>query len=222
MFGQKNWLVILVTSNSLQLVGLGETNVQTIPLPASIIESMEVINKDGLYSLITDWLKQRTYTSASIIWLLAPDICFEKILNSSEEAGIDSEAVQFLDTVPFENVLSRIYLTSEGRVVTAVNKDLVMALVQGFALHGYSAKAILPSRLAMAESDLTPEVENYALKHVGDLARESLLTLSPTPSAPKSSSSPEPVKKPKSSLPLLLSVFGVLLAILVTVIVLNQ
>ena len=213
MFNQKKWLVILVSTNSLQLMGLAEETVQIIPLPASIIASQEILNKDGLYTLITDWVKQRTYTSAEIIWLLSPEVCFDYLLTTTEQDKVDSETLQFLDSVPFENILSRIYSTPEGRVITAVNKDLLMALVQSFSLHGYTTKAVIPVR----DSTLTQELFTSTVKRSGELSRDSLLAL--TPSTPKKDDSKA---KSHSSLPLLLGVFGVLLAILIIVIVLSK
>ena len=85
MLGQKNWLVIMVSRNSLQLVGMGEEKVETITIPVTIINNMEIIDKDGLYTLITEWLKLRPHIGAEIIWLLAPDVCFEHVLTSSEQ-----------------------------------------------------------------------------------------------------------------------------------------
>lgn len=223
MLGQKNWLVIMVGKSTLQLVGLGEEKIETISMPAEIINNMEVVDKDKLYTLITEWLKQRPHEMAEIIWLLSPDICFEHTLTSNEQDKIDSETLQFLDSVPFEEVLSRIYKPLEWRQIIAVNKDLIMSLIQGFSLHGYTTKVVVPSRLIQADLILTAEIERNAIKHSSELLKESLVSPpSPIENAPITSSqtSTQGVK-PKSTLPLLLGVFGVLLAILAFVIYLN-
>ena len=216
MLGQKNWIVILVTSHSLQLYGFGVSEVQTIPLPATTIDNLEIINRDQLYTLITDWTKQRTYTNTNIYWLLAPDVCFEQTLTGTDPAKLDSETLQFLDTVPFEKVLSRVYPQIDGRKIVAVNHDLITGLMQGFALHGYTTKAVVPSQLAQADSTLTPEIAHYSAKHMAELSRESLITISDISanqpvSVTKHVSPPE---KSKSSLPVLLAIFAILLAIL--------
>lgn len=224
MLGQHNWLVIMVTRNSLQIVGLGEDKVQTLPIPPNIMNNMEIIYKDGLYTLITDWLKQRVYANTGIIWLLSPDICFEHTLSTGESSKVDSEMLQFLDSVPFEDILSRVYKPLEWRQIVAVNKDLVMTLIQAFSLHGYSTKVVVPSRQVQAESTLTPEIAHLAIKHAAELERESLVS-APNPIEYKPISSPGQAPespKPKSSLPLLLGVFGVLLAILGIVLYLNH
>lgn len=222
MLGGKEWLVIMVSKNSLQIVGLGEEKVETVIFPPTIINNMEIINKDGLYTLITEWLKAHPHAPTEIIWLLAPDICFEHTLTSSEQDKVDSETLQFLDTVPFEEVLSRTYKPMEWRLIVAVNKDLIMSLIQGFTLHGFATRAVVPSKLIQADSLLTTEVEHNTIKHISELVRESLIS-PPSPVDTYVTTNPSHTggteSKPKSQLPLLLGVFGLLLVILVVVII---
>lgn len=219
MLGAKEWLVVLVSKNSLQIVGLGEEKIETIIVPPTIINNMEIISKDGLYTLITEWLKVHPHTTAEIIWLLAPDICFEHQLTSGEQDKVDSETLQFLDTVPFEEVLSRTYKPLEWRLIIAVNKDLMMSLIQGFTLHGFATRAVVPSKLIQAGAVLTPEIEHNAIKHVTELVRESLITPPSTIEtyiqAPTENNGVTP--KPKSQLPMLLGIFGLLLVVLAIV-----
>lgn len=226
MLGQKTWLIILVTKNNLQLVGLGESKVENIVIPNTVVSNMEVLNKDAIYTLVTDWLKQRPHTSASIIWLLSPEICFEHTFTSSEQDKVDSETLQFLDLVPFENVVSRAYNSSEGKQIIATNKDLIMSLVQAFSLQGYNTKAVVPSRLVQADSVLTSEVERLAIKRNYELARESLIaptqTSALTPIGTSETQQSQSTDQSKSSLPLLLGVFVFLLAVLGFVLYLNK
>lgn len=224
----KNWLVILLSKNSMQLVGLGEEKIQTVNIGVDIIANMEVINKDGLYTLITNWLAHRPHSNAEIIWILAPEICFEHVITSTEQAKVDSETLQFLDTIPFEEVLSRVYKPLEWRLIVGVNKDLIMSVIQGFILHGYPTKAVIPGRIVQADAVLTEEIAQNAVKRASELSRESLVSApspivsyaAPTQTTPGSSAPVE--AKPKSSLPLLLGVFGVLVIVLVAVLLFSN
>ena len=220
MFGQKNWLVILLTANTLQMIGQKDTAVTSLPLPTTIINNMEVINKDALYQLVTDWLKQRTYINTEIVWLLGSQLCFEHVITSTDPDKIDSEIVQFLDTVPFEEVISKTYTTGPVRQLTAVNKILISAFIQAFSLHGYNTRAVVPGRLVSSSEELTLDIARLAYKKENELDKNSLFAVSvSTPVAPSNPQAPE---KPKSQLPLLLTVFVILLAILGIVIYLYQ
>lgn len=216
MFGQKNWLVILVSTGTLQVVGQKDSSVATLTLPESIISHMEVINKDALYQLITDWLKLRTYTNTEIIWLLSGELCFDHVLTSLDQDKLDSEIVDFLDTIPFEEVASRTYLFGAERRLVATSSALLSALIQSFSLHGYSTRAVVPASLLTASRTLTMDLAHQVYKKSNELEALSLIA-SPPPVSP-----PQVIlSKPKSSLPLLLSIFGVLLAILGFVLYLN-
>jgi hypothetical protein len=217
MFGQKNWLVILLTANTLQMIGQKDTAVTSLPLPTTIINNMEVINKDALYQLVTDWLKQRTYINTEIVWLLGSELCFEHLITSTDPDKIDSEIVQFLDTVPFEEVISKTYVSGAVKQLTAVNKILIQAFIQAFSLHGYNTRAVVPVRLVSGSDNLTLDIAKLTYKKESELEKNTLFLVTPTQPV-VSTTKPATTEKPKSQLPLLLAVFVILIVILAIVI----
>jgi hypothetical protein len=221
MFGQKNWLVILLTANTLQMIGQKDTAVISLPLPTTIINNMEVINKDALYQLVTDWLKQRTYINTEIVWLLGSQLCFEHVITSTDPDKIDSEIVQFIDTVPFEEVLSKTYVSGAVRQLTAVNKLLITSFIQAFSLHGYTTRAVVPVRLVSQTDNLTLDIAKLTYKKENELERNTIFVVTPTQPV-VSTTKPAITEKPKSQLPMLIAVFTILLAVLGFVIYLNQ
>lgn len=226
MLGQKNWLVILLKPHELVLMPGGAGSPVTLAFPPAAVSNLEIFDRDALYALIASWAKGRPYQTTELIWLLAPSVLFEQTFPDSEKDRWDTMTVQFLDTVPFESVLSRVFNPVEGRHVVAANQDLVSGLIQGFAMQGYTTRLVVPAKLVGADLTLTPEIARRAVSGFNQLLRENLIipaSDNETPPQPQSqnSSPPHPVK-PKSSLPLLLGIFGVLLAILVIVLLLNQ
>ena len=221
MFGQKNWLVILLTANTLQMIGQKDTAVTTLPLPTTIINNMEVINKDALYQLVTDWLKQRTYINTEIVWLLGSQLCFEHVITSTDPDKIDSEIVQFIDTVPFEEVLSKTYVSGAVRQLTAVNKLLITSFIQAFSLHGYTTRAVVPARLVSQTDNLTLDIAKLTYKKENELERNTIFVVTPTQPV-VTTTKPAITEKPKSQLPLLITVFTILLAVLGFVIYLSK
>jgi hypothetical protein len=224
MFGQKNRFIALIGRSSLHIFGDGDNAVQILPLPATIVSNIEVLNKDDLYTLITDWTKQKTYQNTEIIWILSSEICFTHVIENIDQEKIDSETLQFLDTVPFENVISNSYSTSTGKQIIATNQDLVNTFIQGFALHGYVTQSVIPDSVVGISSVLTVDNAKAILRRANELKKESMIA---TNSEVKRSYTPPPVigsvePKPKSSLPLLLSVFVGLLVVLVAVIVYSR
>lgn len=203
------------------MIGQKDTAVISLPLPTTIINNMEVINKDALYQLVTDWLKQRTYINTEIVWLLGSQLCFEHVITSTDPDKIDSEIVQFIDTVPFEEVLSKTYVSGAVRQLTAVNKLLITSFIQAFSLHGYTTRAVVPVRLVSQTDNLTLDIAKLTYKKENELERNTIFVVTPTQPV-VSTTKPAITEKPKSQLPMLITVFTILLAVLGFVIYLNQ
>lgn len=218
MLGQKKYLVIWVTPHALIWIASGGDSPQTLSLPPTIVDNLEVKNRDALYTLISEWVKTRTYAPTEVIWLLSPETYFEQTFLDSEKDSWDSNTVQFLDSVPFEELISRVYTPVEGRQVVALNKAFLAPLMQAFAIHGYNTRCVIPSSLATSEDSLTIDVYHAVISRINDLSRDSLVPAQGQilPPAPSSGG-----KKSSSSLPILLSIFGVLFAILIAVLFLR-
>ena len=219
MLGQKNIIVIYVGSHQLEIFGHSASTSSILPLPPTIINNLEVVDRDGLYSLIATWAKTIPFVTTEIIWLLSPGVCFEQTLTDAQKDLWDTLTIQFLDSVPFEETLSRVYNPSGGRTIIATNQDFINALIQGFAVQGYLTRAVVTAKSLGVDSPLTVDSVKQITSNLSQILRDNLIT-------PDASTTIEPKKdqtaKPKSSLPLLLGVFLTLLVILVFVIYLSK
>lgn len=226
MFGQKNWLVILVKPHELEIFAHEAKLSTNLILPTTVVNNLEVLDREELSSLIGTYTKSQPYQATDILWLLSPSLIFEQTFPDSDKEKWDTQTVQFLDAVPFEEILSHIYTPSGGRSVVATNQDLINSLIQAFSAQGYQTKIVIPSKMQDIDSNLTVESVKKILGNLNQLYKDNLITPSDdkTNFVPESTGTLSYQKQPKSKsqLPLLLSVFGVLLAILVIVIYLNQ
>lgn len=226
MFGQKNWMVILLKPHELEIFGYDDKTSTILTLPLTIINNLEVLDRDELYQVIGGWAKTQTYQATDIVVLLSSGVIFEKTFNDSEKDKWDTLTLQFLDAVPFEETLSHIYTPSGGRGVVATNQELISALTQAFSTQGYQTKVVVPAKLQNVDQSLNSELVKKILGNMNQLYKDNMIT----PTEEKSDYVPgtndakgsKDIKKPKSQLPLLLSIFGILLAILAVVIYLNQ
>lgn len=224
MFGQNVWLIILIKAHSLEIYSHGAATPQNLVIPTGIVNHLEIIDRDGLYSLIATWAKSIPYISTDVIWLLSQDVYFEQTFPDAEKDSWDTATVSMLDTVPFEETLSKVYDLAGGRTVIATNQDLISAYTQGFAMQGYATHSVTPAKFQNV-TVLDGDTIKRILSNVTQLSRDSLVNpdldkksyAKTEPAGDKSSQS----VKPKSSLPLLLAVFLVLLAILALVIYLS-
>lgn len=219
MFNGKNWIVILLSSHLLEIMTPDSDVVQKIPLPSTIVDHNELLNRDGLESIILDWAKLRTYTSTEIIWLLAPSVYFDTIIPATSEISPSKLRADFIDSVPFENVISHDYQIGQTQKVVATNQDLISSLTQIFAKSGYATHAVVPSELLGEFTTLTTVIRGQVISKISEYSSKSLMLRESAITVPHTGTN---AAKPKSSLPVLLGVFVVLLLILVVVIYLNQ
>ena len=137
MLGKKITITIVLQAHSLELSVPGNNTPQIITLPENIINNLEVINQDGLNTLINTWAKTRPYQATELIWVLSPAVCFESTIPSTDKDKTESLTEQFLDSIPFEEIISKNYVTSTGIQIYATNKVLIDNLISAFSVHGY-------------------------------------------------------------------------------------
>jgi hypothetical protein len=215
MFGSKNIVIIWVSAKQLIVMGGKLAGAQSVPFPENVVSNLEVVDHDALYALIKTWTSAHPIQDGEIVWVFGPDLFFEHIMQDTERAEWDTVVVRFLDLLPFEEVESRVYTTTKGTKVVAINKDLYEALVRGFALQGYTTRAeIAASELGPLSQapTLTKDVYSYVMKNLDTLSKNRL-TGDSAPVDHVSLPTDQPAKK-KSTLPLLIGVFALLLGVL--------
>lgn len=214
MFGQKNIIYIWVGRSGLTVMGGKITEPVNLAIPESAVVNMEVRDRDEVYSVIKEWARQYPAIGQEIVWILGREVCFEKVMGEGELERWESEVVGFLELLPFDEVESRVYTTVSGRLVVAISKDFFQALEKGFALQGYVTKFEIPERLlGLREGE---SLNRQVVKEVGSkLASLQKLRLVESERGGMEGAGRLGDEKKRSSLPVLLGVFGVLLVILV-------
>ncbi len=219
MFNQKSLLVIFIDRLGIQLYGTGMTSMVTLQIPENIIKDLEVISKDALYTLIKQWVKQYGLSGFQIIFIFSESVYMEKQFITSDQTQIETDILKFFDMVPYESIWSKVYPMKNGKRAVAISKTFYEGIRQGFLLQGIPTKTVIPA-FALGQYDKKRAMDSvlysYVLDNIEQLSKFSIAdvqelnnTTSNLPLTPSS----DPSKK-KSSLPLLLSVFGFLLLVL--------
>ena len=222
MFNKKSILVLFIDRNRFQFYGANFTGVETLDVPEAYLRDLDVVNHDGLYTLVKQWIKQHSLSGVQLILVFAETSYFEKVFSSAQPAEQETEIIKFLDAVPFESAITKVYDVPNGKRPVAINKALYEAIRQGFLLQGLPTKGAIPIFTLGAlgtRRALDTEMGEYVLKNIDALLRQSLIEVqdssAPSPQGPAGQMA-APAKK--SNLPLLLGAFGVLLIILLVVV----
>jgi len=219
MFNQK-YIILFLGRNRIQLFGGNLTGIVTIEIPQSIQSDVDILRKDDLYTLIKQCVKQYVLVGQLII-VLSQETYFEKLFVPPDNPQTESDILKFFDSIPYEAIWTKVYQTEMGKRAVAVNKVIYEAFHQGFILQGLPTKAVIPAFLLGqmgAKNTLDKPLAEYVFNNIETLAKQGLLDTQEIESVTSPSDVESNTSKPKSNLPLLFGVFGILIFILFIVI----
>jgi len=134
------------------------TNIPKFNFTPDLVSNLDVINREQFVSLIATFIQVNKIIPSSLAVILSDDVVYIKDLNltqkiaSDQDPKIDSnddkehkdEVQNFLEDVPFEEILAKVIKTGSMNRAVAINKDLVMAIADTFVNKGATIEAIVP------------------------------------------------------------------------------
>ena len=219
MFGQSvHIIVVFIDRNRLQFYGSGLSSVLALDIPTTVVQDLDVVNRDALYTLVNQWLKQNNLGSAQLFFILAPDTYFEKVLISKGENEQETEILHFYDSVPFEELTTKVLTFENVKRALAINKEYLEAVRHAFLLQGHRVVAVVPALVLgtlCAKRWLDTEMGSYVIKHADTLREYNVVDLEEQNQAVATPVSAVPTTKTNPRLMVMVSMFGVLLLVLI-------
>ena len=115
---------------------------------------MDILSVDSLIGQLTSFITNYKLPSASILLILSDRILFCKEINLMAPDSSEKEEVKtFLDMVPFDHVLSKVYKLDKKIIVAATNQDFVDVFTRAFRVSS-QIDACVPSFLLGKEFNL--------------------------------------------------------------------
>lgn len=145
------------------------------------VKDMDVINPSSIMNQISTFVAQYQIPPSFIMIILSPNITFEKDI-----VGLSSEAQEenvnaFLDTIPFESVISKSYPIDKGVKVIGANEDLYQELKISFEKVASGIESVIPYQMLGNDQSLirnfTTDSAQQLLKHSDHLKQYSMLTI---------------------------------------------
>lgn len=218
MFGQSSSIVVVyIDRNRLQFYGGRLPAVLALDIPTVLARDLDIVNKDGLYTLVNQWLKQNNLGGAKLFFVLSPMTYFERVIVSTGESEQETEILSFYDSVPFDELATRVLTLSGKKHAIAVNREFVESIRHAFMLQGFHIVAVIPAILLgtlAAKRWLDAEMGAYVLKHVDVLGGQNIVDLE-EPGGPMSQPSSVPTAKNNPRLMIMVGILGVLLLVLI-------
>lgn len=222
-FTKKQPSLLYLDKNGFYFYQAGLQSVISLAFLETSVKDMDVINAASLSTQISSFAGQHHISPAVITIILSPNITFEKELIGMTVGIQEEETKKFIDTIPFDSVLSKTYTIEKGVKVIGCNDDMYQELKAGFEKLASTIDNVVPYLMLGGDQsliqNLTTENAAQLLRRFDHLKQISMFTVQKE-KAPASTSTSQTVKseeKPKTNktrLIAMVGVFAVLFAIL--------
>jgi len=221
MFGQKPSLVAAyLDRNRLQFYGTGFSTIPVLDIPATDIRDLDVVNRDGIYALINQWLKVNNIGGANLYFVCSPNTYFDKAISATSDSEQETEIIKFYDTVPFEELATKVINIGTTKRAFAMNRQYLEAIQHAFTLQGHRVVAAIPAFVLgtlATKRWLDAEMGLYILKHADELRQYSLLDEHEQNAPVSSPARDAATSKNNPRLMIMVGFFGVLLLVLIVI-----
>lgn len=140
-FNKRQQAFLYLGRDKFDFYGTGFENVLTFPFSQITIRDLEILNEAQLQTEIEQFIQQYNIPAANITLIFAPTVLFEKDIVTT---SIPEDAQKFLDSVPFENILSNTVPIENGVRVFAANKNFYEILQTTFSKNGSIIETVIP------------------------------------------------------------------------------
>ena len=205
MFSKNNPVVLFLDRTGFSVFQGTLVNIVKLPFSQEIVSNLEVINRDQLFALISSFIDKNRINSSILIVLLADSVVYEKDLSKilpkpqslpannanplsnqkaidfmNREQQIKTEIQNFLQNIPFEDILAKVIKTESLMKLVAVNKDLIFSTTDPFVKKGFLIESIVPCFLygstVTFTNGLTSDIARLVLRKPELLKIGNLLT----------------------------------------------
>lgn len=151
MFSKNHPIILFLDRSGFSIFQDTLPNIAKFTFTSDIVVNLDVVNKEQFSNLIATFIQINKILPSSLALVLSDNIIYEKDLPLGLEVpgNIDKEhkegIQEFLEDIPFEEVLAKVIKTDKSSRIVAVNKDLVMTIADVFANKGSTIEAIIPS-----------------------------------------------------------------------------
>lgn len=251
MFAKNHPIILFVDRSGFSVFQDTLPNIPKFNFTPDVVANLDVISKEQLVNLISTFIQINKIVPSSLGLVLSDTVIYEKdlvnppgtSLHPASQTAVPSqppsnpmvtqenadkehkeEIQNFLENIPFEEVLAKDVKTDKIDRIVAVNKDLIMTIADVFEKSGSVIEAIIPSFMYGQNVNFTAGLTSDNIQAIlggSEIARiGNLLTDQQKMSSPQSleGEQKEKEKKPQNLRQfILIGIFVTLLVILVVV-----
>jgi hypothetical protein len=216
--------IIFIDRNKFDFIGSNIPTTASFPFQPTVVRDIEVLNIEELQKQVKTFIDTHKIKPTNIAIVLSPTVIFDKDIPPETKPEQQETIVkQFIDNVPFNNKVYKLFTIGKATKLAATNSELFEVIKEVFEDNKFTVDAIAPSFLVAPNViGLTADTSRAIFGKFNDLRNNGFPLVKDIPLA-----APEeiPVEhtngntaKPKSNRTfLLLGIFVLLLGILFAV-----
>ncbi|HKC05026.1 MAG TPA: hypothetical protein VKC54_04105 [Patescibacteria group bacterium] len=141
--------IVLFLANGRLYIYLGD-GIVVLEFPPEVVRDIDIKNKEALANLVITFIQANKITPAQIFFVLSESVCFSKdfkVADSLNTTRVDADVQSFIDSIPFNSVISKIYKTPTTYRVVGSNQDLIDVILDVFISKGFGLTALVPANI---------------------------------------------------------------------------
>ena len=161
------------------------TTIPKFNFTQDLVSNLDVVNKVQFVSLVSTFIEINKIVPSSLAIILSDDVIYIKDLagpvqkpvlapgsapapkiEATEDKEHKDEVENFLENIPFEEILARVIKTGNINRIVAVNRDLAMTIVDTFMAKGSTIDSITPGFMYGQNVNFTKGLTSDNLKAI--------------------------------------------------------
>lgn len=179
-FSKKQPALLYLDTNGFYFYEEGLPNVVSLAFAPTSVKDMDVIDSTSLAAQVKTFIEGYNIQPASITIILSPHITFEKEVAEVKPEEKEEIVERFVDTIPFESVLSRAYPFGKGIKIVGCNAEMFIEIKKSFETFLFSVDTVIPYQMLGTDQtliqNLIPDNVILFFKHLDKLRQLTLLT----------------------------------------------
>lgn len=215
---QKQPGIIWLTKSGFFLYTSALKSIVNLIFPPDVVNYLEVIDEGKLQQLIQSFVNHYKLPGLRIYLIIGPDALIEKELPPGQPGTENEEEKRILDSMPFENIYSKKYVSDKKIKFACFNANFYQVLQSAFEKSGWQIESV-SFYFITGQNNFNETLAISLLKKPETLTQENIIK---TDIFGTDADKENKKNKPKKSfLPLLAGVFLGLLAILAVILIIR-
>lgn len=220
-FSEKQIMVCYIDKNKALFYKDPDGSILQMDFLPEIISDQELTDRQKLEHLIESFLEANKLVKGNIIFIYSPDITIEKDFPDEIVGNKNDEIQKFIDMIPFEETMSRIYKLNKKTKIVAVNQALYESMKNIFKKKNFSVLGIIPSTILQeTTAELSMNIDLAFIANRIDSLKQYNIVNEDQPSN-QNTKEKSGIKKRNIRMYGLIIVFAMLLFILIVLVVIN-